>query len=191
MARAAREFRVCWGRHLLPALSDFGPERPSSRLDDTWCPPIITEHFATIGSGSGALVPTLPLPVPARWLDSHLEHSQRHLEPARALEDVPKTLRGSGTNSCEGGHEGVRVWGARGGPEAVERSGAAWGSRGQFHRPRRRQPAQRGQLAGDLKSPCPGGLIQAISGHSEPAQHPTTAPAAQHDQLRARFGLPG
>ena len=56
--------------------------------------------------------------LPARWLDSHLEHSQRHLEPPRALEDVPKTLRGSGTNSCEGGHEGVRVWGARGGPEA-------------------------------------------------------------------------
>ena len=25
MARAAREFRVCWGRHLLPALPDFGP----------------------------------------------------------------------------------------------------------------------------------------------------------------------
>ena len=62
-------------------------------------PPIITEHFATLSSGSGALVPTLLPPVPARWLDSHLEHSQRHLEPARALEDVPKTLRGSGTNS--------------------------------------------------------------------------------------------
>ena len=53
MARAARDFRVCWGRHLLPALPDFGPERPSSRLDDTWCPPIITEHFATISSGCG------------------------------------------------------------------------------------------------------------------------------------------
>ena len=53
MARAAREFRVCWGRHLLPALSDFGPERPSSRLDDTWRPPIITEHFSTISSGCG------------------------------------------------------------------------------------------------------------------------------------------
>ena len=53
MARAAREFRVCWGRHLLPALPDFGPGRPSSRLDDTWCPPTITEHFATISSGCG------------------------------------------------------------------------------------------------------------------------------------------
>ena len=53
MARAAREFRVCWGRHLLPALPDFGPGRPSSRLDDTWCPPIITEHFATISSCCG------------------------------------------------------------------------------------------------------------------------------------------
>ena len=53
MARAARDFRVCWGRRLLPALSDFGTGRPSSRLDDTWCPPIITEHFATISSGCG------------------------------------------------------------------------------------------------------------------------------------------
>ena len=53
MARAAQDFRVCWGRHLLPALSDFGPGRPSSRPDDTWCPPTITEHFATISSGCG------------------------------------------------------------------------------------------------------------------------------------------
>ena len=53
MARAAREFRVCWGRHLLPALPDFGPWRPSGRLDDIWCPPTITEHFATISSGCG------------------------------------------------------------------------------------------------------------------------------------------
>ena len=30
MARAARDFRVCWGRHLLPALPDFGPEQPES-----------------------------------------------------------------------------------------------------------------------------------------------------------------
>ena len=51
MARAARDFRVCWGRHLLPALPDFGHGRPSSRLDDTWRPPIITEHFSTISSG--------------------------------------------------------------------------------------------------------------------------------------------
>ena len=72
----------------------------------------------------GALVPTLLPPVPARWLDSPLEHSQRHLEPARALEDVSKTLRGSGTNSCEGGHEGVRVLGALGSLEAVERARA-------------------------------------------------------------------
>ena len=48
-----REFRVCWGRHLLPAQPDFGPGRPSSRLDDTWCPPTITEHFATISSCCG------------------------------------------------------------------------------------------------------------------------------------------
>ena len=53
MARAARDFRVCWGRRLLPALSDFGTGRPSSRLDDTWRPPIITEHFSTISSGCG------------------------------------------------------------------------------------------------------------------------------------------
>ena len=53
MARAAREFRVCWGRHLLPALPDFGPGRPSSRLDDTCCPSIINEHFATISSSCG------------------------------------------------------------------------------------------------------------------------------------------
>ena len=122
MARAARDFCASWGCQLLPALSYFGLGHPRSNLGHNMRPPIITKHFATIGSGSGALVPTLPLPVPARWLDSHLEHSQRHLEPARALEDVPKTLRGSGANSCEGGHEGVRVWGARGGPEAVERA---------------------------------------------------------------------
>ena len=53
MARAARDFRVCWGRHLLPALPDFGHGRPSSLLDDTWRPPIITEHFSTISSGCG------------------------------------------------------------------------------------------------------------------------------------------
>ena len=93
-------------------------------LTTTCVLPIITEHFATLGTGSGALVPTLLPPVPARWLDSHLEHSQRHLEPARALEDVSKNLRGSGTNSCEGGHEGMRVLGALGSLEAVERARA-------------------------------------------------------------------
>ena len=67
MARAARDFRVCWGRQLLPALPDFGPEHPNSRLRDTSCPPIITEHFATTGGGSGA-VPAGS----AGWLSSAL-----------------------------------------------------------------------------------------------------------------------
>ena len=46
MVCGAAEICVSWGRQLLPALPDFGPERPISRLDDTNCPPVITEHFA-------------------------------------------------------------------------------------------------------------------------------------------------
>ena len=51
MVCGAAEICVSWGRQLLPALPDFGPEHPNSRLRDTSCPPIITEHFATISSG--------------------------------------------------------------------------------------------------------------------------------------------
>ena len=53
MVCGAAEICVSWGRQLLPALPDFGPEHPNSRLRDTSCPPIITEHFATISSGCG------------------------------------------------------------------------------------------------------------------------------------------
>ena len=53
MVCGAAEIRASWGRQLLPALPDFGPGRPRSRLADTRCTPIITEHFATIGGGSG------------------------------------------------------------------------------------------------------------------------------------------
>ena len=53
MVCGAAEICVSWGRQLLPALPDFGPEHPNSRLRDTSCPPIVTEHFATISSGCG------------------------------------------------------------------------------------------------------------------------------------------
>ena len=46
---------MCLGRQLLPALPDFGPGRPASHCGDTSCPPIITEHFAIIGSGCGGV----------------------------------------------------------------------------------------------------------------------------------------
>ena len=55
MVCGAAEICVSWGRQLLPALPDFGPEHPDTRLRDTSCPPIITEHFATSGGGSGAI----------------------------------------------------------------------------------------------------------------------------------------
>ena len=55
MVCGAAEICVSWGRQLLSALPDFGPEHPNSRLRDTSCPPIITEHFATTGGGSGAV----------------------------------------------------------------------------------------------------------------------------------------
>ena len=53
MVCGAAEIYVSWGRQLLPALPDFGPEHPNSRLRETSCRPIITEHFATISSGCG------------------------------------------------------------------------------------------------------------------------------------------
>ena len=67
--RRSRNLRelVSWGRQLLPALPDFGPEHPNSRLRDTSCTHIITEHFATTGGGSGA-VPAGS----AGWLSSAL-----------------------------------------------------------------------------------------------------------------------
>ena len=45
-------------------------------------------------------------------------------------------------------------------------------------------------MAGDLKSPCPSGLIQAISGHSEPAQHPRPPPAVPARSAGARLWAP-
>ena len=53
MVCSTAEICVSWGRQLLPALPDFGPEHPNSRLRETSCRPIITEHFATISSGCG------------------------------------------------------------------------------------------------------------------------------------------
>ena len=52
--RAQRENFACAGGAICSQRCQISvPGRPSSRLDDTWCPPIITEHFATISSGCG------------------------------------------------------------------------------------------------------------------------------------------
>ena len=53
MVCGAAEICVSWGRQLLPALPDFGPERPISRLDDTNCPPSSLSTLPTIGSDHG------------------------------------------------------------------------------------------------------------------------------------------
>ena len=52
--RAQRENFACAGGAICSQRCQISVSgRPSSRLDDTWCPPIITEHFATISSGCG------------------------------------------------------------------------------------------------------------------------------------------
>ena len=69
MARAARDFRVWWGRHLLPARSDFGPEtarRPPDRQE-------MKRHRARAlcdhrrpcwqRSGRSCMAPSEPLPL--------------------------------------------------------------------------------------------------------------------------------
>ena len=53
MVCCAAEICVSWGRQLLPALPDFGPERPNSRLDDTNFPPSSLSTLPTIGSDHG------------------------------------------------------------------------------------------------------------------------------------------
>ena len=85
MVCGAAEICVSWGRQLLPALPDFGPEHPNSRLRDTSCPPIITEHFATSGGGSRAIPAGSAGWLPARWPSSHQESSWRRMEPPCAL----------------------------------------------------------------------------------------------------------
>ena len=42
MVCGAAEICVSWGRQPLPALPDFGPEHPNSRLRDDSCPPTIS-----------------------------------------------------------------------------------------------------------------------------------------------------
>ena len=52
--RAQREIFACAGGAVCSQRCQISvPGAPSSRLDDTWFPPIITEHFATISSGCG------------------------------------------------------------------------------------------------------------------------------------------
>ena len=67
MVCGAAEICVSWGRQLLPALPDFGPEHPNSHLRDDSPPPTITEHFATT-CGSSRAVPAGS----AGWLSSAL-----------------------------------------------------------------------------------------------------------------------
>ena len=52
--RAQREIFACAGGAVCSQRCQISvPGAPSSRLDDPWCPPIITEHFATTSSGCG------------------------------------------------------------------------------------------------------------------------------------------
>ena len=98
--RAQREIFACAGGAVCSQRCQISvPGARAAVLTTLGAPLSSLSTLRPSAAAVGALVPTLLPPVPARWLDSHLEHSQRHLEPARALEDVPKTLRGSGTNS--------------------------------------------------------------------------------------------
>ena len=192
MARAARDFRVCWGRHLLPALPDFGHGRPSSLLDDTWRPPIITEHFSTISSGCGgacadlatacasALARQPPGALPAalgassrlgrRAEDSARQRDQFLKRGARGGESIGRTRR---PRSCRArsrlmGH----VWAVSQAQEPPTGPTRAIDRRAEHQLPSRTHQC-----------------------HLRP-QRATTAPTTaasciQHDQLRARLGSQG
>ena len=152
MICGAAEIRASLGRQLLPALPYFRHGRPSSRLDDTWYPPIITEHFATIGSGSGGAPTDLAGARPTALAE------QPPGELSAALGAAPRLGMLDRTPPLQ--------W------EHFLRRSARWGEGAG----RRRRPgswwsdlAPAGGSKGSLRGS--GGLIHAICGRSEPAQH--------------------
>jgi len=191
MVCGAAEIYVSWGRQLLPALPDFGPEHPNICLRDISCPPIITEHFATSGGGSRAIPAGSAGWLPARWPSSHQESSWRRMEPPCAL--------GRRAEDSSRQRDQFLRRGARGG-ESVGRTGRPRSCRVLSHLMGRVR-------AVSLAQAPPNGPTRDIDKRAEhqlPSrthqchlrpQRTTTAPTTaasciQHDQLRARLWAP-
>ena len=106
MARAARDFRVWWGRHLLPARSDFGPgtaRRPPDRQEmQRHRARALCDHRRHVGSAAGDLALRPPCPCPWVRPQPPTRHSQARLAVRFALPSPQHSPTPHPSFSCDG-----------------------------------------------------------------------------------------
>ena len=106
MARAARDFRVWWGRHLLPARSDFGPgtaRRPPGRQEmQRHRARALCDHRRPCWQRSGRSCIASPEPCPWVRPQPPTRHSQARLAVHFALPSPQCSPTPPPSFSCDG-----------------------------------------------------------------------------------------